>query len=114
MGSTRPPGLIGEVLKAEFAMRTETHQIDRNIVGEAIDQHQVGLDMAVAVIFPVPGQGVVVMSLLQGLVGHQLRDHLDKVGIEGFPMSPLLFTLVVSLELTGAANRPHSDPPSDL
>ena len=44
-------------------MRAEAHQAQRVGVGLLVDQHQVGLDVAIPVILPVPGQRVVAVPM---------------------------------------------------
>jgi len=43
------------LLQAQFAMGAEAHELQDMLIGFAIDQHQIGLDMAVSVILPIPG-----------------------------------------------------------
>jgi hypothetical protein len=46
-------------LEAELAMGAETHQFQDVLIGLAIDQDEIGPDVAVAVIGPIPAQRMV-------------------------------------------------------
>jgi hypothetical protein len=54
-------------------------------VGLAVDQQQVGLDVAFAVARPIAGKIVVAVSHIQGLIGRQ-RDQ-NRLSLEGFRSS---------------------------
>ncbi len=49
-------------------MRPKPDELQRIIIGLAVDQNQIGLHMAVAVVFPVAGQCVVAVAGFEWLV----------------------------------------------
>ncbi len=66
--------------KSKFAMRAETHKLQHCVIRFSVDQHQVGLDVAVTVVFPVAGQRMVAMPLGQWLVvGQRLHDRHEVI-----------------------------------
>lgn len=69
-------------------MRAEPHQAQRVGVGLLVDQHQVGLDVAIPVILPVPGQRVVAVPRFQRLVAGERDQDGHQVGIERGPVLP--------------------------
>jgi hypothetical protein len=50
------------VSEAKLNMGTEAHELQRVVVGFAVDQHEVGADVAVAVIPPLPCKGVILLT----------------------------------------------------
>lgn len=52
-------------LKPELAVRTKANQLQRFGIGLPVDQQEVGFDMAISMVFPVPGQQVVVQIARQ-------------------------------------------------
>ena len=80
-------------------MSAEAHQAQH--VGIGLD------DVAIAVIFPVAGQGVVMVARFQGLVGPPGGQEDAKVGVKRRVVQPLFLALVVALELAGVVRRPH-------
>jgi hypothetical protein len=44
---------LSAALKAQFAVRTETDKLKYCGIGLAVNQNQVGLDVAVTVVFPI-------------------------------------------------------------
>ena len=93
--------------EAEFAVRAETHQIEMFGVGLAVDQDQVGPDVTVPVVLPLPTERVVAMARRErpvlGEPGHDIR----KLGIDGPGEAALLLAPVIPLEGRGPSNRPH-------
>lgn len=79
-------------------MRAEAHQAQRVGVGLLVDQHQVGLDVAIPVILPVPGQRVVAVPRFQRLVVGERDQDGHQVGVERGPVLPFRLALVVALE----------------
>ncbi len=98
--------------KTEFAVGTKADELQHFGIGLPVDQHEVGLDVAVAAILPVADQRMVAVPLAQRLVVRQRRHDLDEVAFQRCPMLTLCFAFVVTFELSGALNRPHSDLPS--
>ena len=48
--------------KTEFAVGTEAHEIEISGIGLAVDQDQVGSDVAVPMVLPLTGKRVVAMA----------------------------------------------------
>lgn len=63
------PRVVDERSQPKLAVRTQTHQIKLLVVRLAVDQHQIGLDVTVSVILPLPGQTMVAIALWQRLIG---------------------------------------------
>ena len=62
-------------------MGAQAHQVEMAGIRLAVDQNQIGPDVAVAVIFPRPGQGMIVTALRQSTVGRQVgHDGPDLLG----------------------------------
>ena len=78
-----------------------------------VNQHQVWLDVTIAVVFPIAGQRVVAVLFGQRLIIRQGCDDGNKIAGQCRPMQAFGFLLVVALELAGLFNRPHSGLPSD-
>ena len=98
--------------QAKFTVRTEAYKLQDSVTGLPVDQHQVGLDVAVSMISPFAGQSVVTLLSAQRLIlGKHLQD-FNEVTCERHPVRAAGFTLVVALELAGTLNPSHSNPPS--
>jgi hypothetical protein len=67
-------------------------------VGFPANQHQVWLDVTVAVAGPIPAQVMIAMTRLQRLVIRQGRENWHQVSIECGPVPALGLALVVALE----------------
>ena len=64
--------------QAKFTVRTEAYKLQDSITGLPVDQHQVGLDVAVSMISPFAGQSVVTLLSAQRLIlGKHLQDFND-------------------------------------
>lgn len=64
-------------------MGAEPHQLQGIRIGPAIDQHQVRLDVAIAMIPPIAGQSVIAVSLREWLVGREQSDDCVQLLAEG-------------------------------
>ena len=53
-------------------MGTQAYEVEVVGIRLAIDQHQVGPNVAVAMVLPRPGQRMIVMALRQGPIGGQI------------------------------------------
>src|SRR5580693_8974042 len=91
-------------------MRAKAHQAQRLLVGLLVDQHQVGLHMAIAKAGPLAGEWMIAKTLREWLIIHQRDKHSRQAGFEGTTMPPPRFPSVVAPEFRSAFNRPHSDP----
>ncbi len=98
-------------LQAQFGMRSQSHELERVVVGLAIDQDEIGLHMAIAMVFPVAGEGVVAPSSGHGSVKSQFSKQLRQFCRKSFAMRSFELALVVTLEFAGPLNRPHSGRP---
>eukprot|EP01012_Entosiphon_sulcatum_P034746 TRINITY_DN44123_c0_g1_i1.p1 TRINITY_DN44123_c0_g1~~TRINITY_DN44123_c0_g1_i1.p1 ORF type:complete len:136 (+),score=4.50 TRINITY_DN44123_c0_g1_i1:270-677(+) len=94
-------------------MRSETHELQHGVIRLAVNQHQVGLDVTVPVVFPVAGEGVVTVLLGQRLVIRQGCDDGNEIARQRLTMRAFGFAFIIAFEPAGLFNRPHSDPPSD-
>ena len=73
-----PEDLIERVIKhyriggtksqTKLAMRTKPDKFKTRVIGFAVDQHQVGLDVTIAVIFPLTSQRVTDSSSRQWFI----------------------------------------------
>jgi len=96
--------------KSKFAMRTETHKLQHCVIRFSVDQHQVGFDVAVTVVFPVAGQRMVAMLLGQRLVvGQRLHDRHEVIR-QRFAVRTFGLAFQITLELPGLFNRPQRVP----
>ena len=89
------------MLMAQFRMRAEANELQRVVVGLAVDQDQVGLDMAIPVITPIPGQRVVTVAHFRCFIIRQEVQNWHQVGIERCPVLTFGFSFVVAVELPG-------------
>lgn len=74
-------------------MRAETDKLQQHLVRLAIDQDQVGFDVAVPMVFPVAGEGVVAMFFGERLVVGQCLQYVCEVGYQRRSMSALGFAM---------------------
>lgn len=88
-------------------MRADAHELEHIIIRLPVDQHQIGLDVAVPVILPFPSQGVVREPGRQGLVIHQQLKHRHQDGFNAPVFWRGLDPLEVALERAGVLNGPH-------
>jgi len=64
----------------KFAVRAKPCQSQGVGVGLAIDQQQVGLDMALTVARPIAGKVVIAVACIEGLIGRQCDQYrLERV-----------------------------------
>ena len=88
-------------------MGAQPDELQSLVVRLAVNQNQIGLYMAVAMIFPFAAERMVAMACFQCFILHQRTQHSHHFLRESAGMTPFHFTLVVSFELAGAFNRPH-------
>ena len=85
-------------------MRSQPHQLKPLCIGLAVNQHQVGLDVAIAVVFPITGQCVVpVLFLERQIIGQCLNDG-DEFAGKGGTVNTFGFALEIPFELPGVIN----------
>ena len=63
-------------------MRAEADKLKAGLVRLAVDQNEVGLDVAVAVIVPFAGERVIEIPPGQRLVLRQQRDGFQEIAVE--------------------------------
>ena len=73
-------------------MRSETNQAE-NIFRLGVDQHQVRLDVAIAMIAPVAGKWMVLIAGRQWFIQSQNAKDCAQVGLYRPAMPPLQFSL---------------------
>jgi hypothetical protein len=61
------PRIQSQRLQAQFAMKTQPDQFQALRVRQPEDQHQTGLDMAVAMVAPLPGERMIAKFSGKGL-----------------------------------------------
>ena len=91
-------------------MRAKPHQLQRRFIWFAVDQHQIGLYVAIAVVFPFAGQRVIAETWLQRRVRCQCTDKGDEIALQCLAVLTFALALQVFLELAGLLNRPHREP----
>ena len=96
----------------KFGVRTKAHEAQRVGVRLHVEQHEVGFDVAVAVVAPVAGEGVVaVVQGGQSGVGGEEGERSAEVAIQCGGVPAFLFALEVAAELPRVFNLPRSDRP---
>src|ERR1700693_431288 len=94
--------------QTEFAVRAEADKVQARLVRLAVDQDEVGPDVAIAVIAPLAAERVIEIPPRQRLVLFPHRHGLPARGIEVLGAPPRLLPLVVAPEAAGVPNSPHS------
>lgn len=97
-GPTRPTGWV---LQAKLAMRAKPNELQCLSVWLSINQHQVGLDVAISMVVPVASQRMVAVPGLQGLIACEGLKNRPQVSVKRCAMQPSGFSLVVTSELPG-------------
>lgn len=98
-GSTSP-------LSKHFGMRTEADQAE-NIFRLGVDQHQVGLDVAIAMIAPVAGERMILITGRKRFIQCQNLNNSAQISLHRPTMATLQFSLEIAPELAGLLNLPH-------
>ncbi len=76
-------------LSEYLAMRAKAREAQRFVVGLGVDQHQIGLDVAIAVARPIAAQIMVAVFGIKRRVGRERGQDRQKIGIEGRSMPAL-------------------------
>lgn len=71
-----------QALEAEFGMRSQPHQLQGLFIRLAIDEDEVGPDMAIAMIFPIASQCMVAEPCVQHMVLRELLQEERKLGFQ--------------------------------
>lgn len=106
-------GVPPEPLQPQLTVRSEAHEFERLGIRLAVDENEIGPDVAVPVIGPFTGQPVVEVAPGKGVVVGEQVHHRHQRGVEALAMPPRFLALVVTLEAPGVANLPHSDSRGD-
>lgn len=79
--------------EAKFAVRAKSHQIEMVSIGLAVNQHQVGPDMTVPVVFPLTAKRVVSMARRQRIPHTNMPSHQadNQLGLPAASTAPDLF-----------------------
>ena len=97
-------------------MRTKSHELQswlffllgfRIGIDLVVNQHEVRLDMAVAVVHPITGAPMVAAALRKRLVGHQQVEDVPQLGLDRLAILSLLLAFVIGLEGGAAVNLPR-------
>ena len=93
-------------------MRAKPNELQCLGVGLSIDQHQIGFDVAIPMVFQVASECMVAVPWLQRLIVCKSLKDWFQVSIKRCAMLPLGLALVITPELPGRFNPPHAGPPS--
>jgi hypothetical protein len=88
-------------------MGAEAKKAKRCIVRLAVDQHEVGPEVAVAAVLPLADESMVAEPLRQWLVSGQQGERIGEHAMERRPERTGFDAPKVSFELACAPNRPH-------
>lgn len=87
-------------------MRAETDQAE-NVFPLGIDQHQIGLDVTIAMIAPVAGKRMILIARRKRLIQSQNAKDCAQVSFHRSAMPTLQFSLEIAPELASLLNFPH-------
>ena len=79
-------------------MRTKACQPQGVFIGLAVNEHQIGLDVAIAVAQPLAAEVVVSISRLQSHVVQQCRQDGHQIVIQRLTMTSFGFAFVIAFE----------------
>lgn len=96
---------------AQFAVRTETDELNYFSIGLWVNQHQVGFDVAVSMVLPITCQQMIAVLISQWLVVRQCRHKRCKLAFVRCTMLTFGLALQVSFKLGRLLNRPHQVQP---
>jgi hypothetical protein len=89
----------------------DTDELKHTFTGLAVDENEIGLDVAITVVGPLTGECVVSVGSGQRGVGAQELDQAVKLVREEFPVLASGFALQIALEAGGKLNPPHQAQP---
>ena len=92
-------------LQGQFAVRTKTDEFEDIGTTLAVDEYEIGPEVAVAAALPGASQGVVAVPGLHGPVGDERLYDSAQDSIEIPLMPSFAFPAVVAFELTGQPER---------
>lgn len=71
----------GAFLYPQFAMRPQADELERTVIHLPIDQHKIGLNVAIPVILPLPSESVIPKAFRKWLiVGQHPHDSSEVPG----------------------------------
>lgn len=88
-------------------MRTEADQIQISVVRLAINENEVRLHGAVAMIAPSAGQQMIEIGARQWNIGREHFDNFGQITIEHLTALARFLAFAIALEAAGVPNRPH-------
>lgn len=74
-------------------MGTEANEIEMSGIGFAVDQDQIGSDVAVPMVLPLTGKRVVAVAWSQRPIFRQLGENARKISIKGSGKRPFFSRL---------------------
>jgi hypothetical protein len=74
-------------------MRPQADESQAPLIWLGVDQDQIGFDVAIPIVLPIAGQGVIAAALGQGFVASERRHDRSELFPQRFPMRPLLSRL---------------------
>jgi hypothetical protein len=83
-------------LQTQLKMRAEPHELQAIVCRLAVDQHQVGFDVAIAVIFPVAGEDMIPMAGFKRLIVCQCVHQREQICVKRYPMQTFDRAVAVS------------------
>ena len=78
-------------------MRPETDKLEYVVVRFSVNQDQVGLDVTIPVVLPIPTERMIMVLVGQNLIMGQDRDDGDEVTLQRLPVRSLGFSLEAAL-----------------
>ena len=107
-------GVSWRISPPQFGVRTYPNQLQRFVVGLAVNQHQIGLHMAIAVVLLVAGQCVITVASFQWRIGRKCSQNFCEVSGQTVAMLAFALPLPIAPELPELFNRPHLGQPLKL
>ncbi len=89
-------------------MGAKADEIKACFVRFAVDQNEIGPDVAVAVILPLAAKGMIEISPGQRLIFRQHGHCFEQLGVESPALPSGSLSFVVAPEAAGVPNTPHS------
>jgi hypothetical protein len=89
-------------------MRATPDKLQRVVVWLPVDQHKIGLHVAIPIVFPVTSQRVTVESRIKRLIGSQRNQHRQQIGLKRFSVQTLCLAPLAAFELSRSIDGSHS------
>jgi len=100
--------------ESKLAVPTQSNELEHTFVRFAVNENQVGLDVAISVVPPFPQESMVVVPGVQWSVDQQQSQQLGQGLIDISVPGVGHDALEVALESPRAFKTSHADPPSAL